>query len=56
MVCIKEYLLLDKEKVNKALEVFIGDNGKKIDEKQVISYIAKEYAVKVENELEIPLL
>ncbi len=56
MVCIKEYLLLDKEKVNKTLEVFIGDNRNKINEKQVFSYIAKEYAVKVENELEIPLL
>lgn len=56
MVCIKEYLLLDKEKVNKALEVFIGDNGVKIDEKQVFKYISQEYAMKVENELDIPLL
>lgn len=51
MVCIKEYLLLDKEKVNKALEVFIGDNGVKIDEKQVFKYISQEYAMKLENEL-----
>lgn len=56
VVCIKEYLLLDKEKVNKALEVFIGDNGVKIDEKQVFKYISQEYAMKVENELDIPLL
>lgn len=56
IVCIKEYLLLDKDKVNKTLEIFVGDNGTKIDENQVLSYIAKEYAMKVENELDIPLL
>lgn len=56
VVCIKEYLLLSKEKVNKVLEVFIGDNGNKIDEKQVFRYISQEYVKEVENELEIPLL
>lgn len=55
-VYVKEYLLLDKDKVNKALELFIGDNGTKINKKQVFNYIAQEYTVKLKNELDILLI